>query len=122
MQTHVFSLLVIVPPWFHISNYCSLEAVSTTQMRLLPLRVWKTLCAFCTKSQARVLYYSCRAVMKTHFSGRVPFVERTLLLANTGLSRIRLSQWLIDVGLKRPRALSQDSSTIHSLELSPESG
>ena len=96
MQTDVFSLLVIVPPWFHISNHCSLEAVSTTQMRLLPLRVWKTLCAFCTKSQARVLYYSCWAVMKTHFSGS--FVERTLLLANTGLSRIRLSQWLIDEG------------------------
>ena len=44
----LFSLLVIVPPWFHFSNYCSLEAVSTAQMRLLPLRLWKILCALCT--------------------------------------------------------------------------
>ena len=63
---------------------------------------------------------SCCGVMKTHFSGRAPLVERTLLLVNTGLSRIGLYQWLIDVGLKRPGALSQDSSAIHSLELSPE--
>lgn len=119
MQTDVFSLLVIVSPWFHFSNHCSLEAVSTTQMRLLPLRLWKTLCASAPNPRPGSCY-SCWGVMKTHFSGRVPLVERTLLLANTGLSRIRLCQWLIDV--KRPRALSQDSSAIHSLELSPESG
>ena len=62
-----FSLLVIVPPWFHFSNYCRLEAVSTAQLRLLPLRLWKILSALCTKSQVRVLLQLLRRHEDTLF-------------------------------------------------------